>query len=66
MISELSDGSFARLVLRSNLLSSGLVVAAKAWLLRLGQGLVSSGGIGVRLAEVGTGYPVERAVVSIF
>jgi hypothetical protein len=51
---------------RSNLLSSGSVIAAKAWLLRLGQRLVSSGGIGARLAVVGTGYPVERAVVSIF
>jgi hypothetical protein len=28
--------------------------------------LVPSGSIGVRLAVVGTGYPVERAVVSIF
>ncbi len=66
MISELSDDSFAQLVLRSNLLSSGSVIAAKAWLLRLGQRLVSSGSIGARLAVVRTGYPVERAVVSIF
>jgi hypothetical protein len=28
--------------------------------------LVPSGSIGVRLAIVGTGYPVERAVVCIF
>ena len=35
-------------------------------LLRLAAALVPSGSIGVRLAVVGTGYPVERAVVSIF
>ena len=59
-------GSLSLVVPRTNLLSSGSVIAAKAWLLRLGQRLVPSGSIGVRLAVVGTGYPVERAVVSIF
>ena len=52
--------------------SLSLVVSVEPPIVRVRQGLlrkaalVPSGSIGVRLAVVGTGYPVERAVVSIF
>ena len=52
--------------------SLSLIVRVEPPIVRVGQGLlrlaalVPSGSIGVRLAVVGTGYPVERAVVSIF
>ena len=52
--------------------SLSLVVPVEPPIARVGQALlrlaafVPSGSIGVRLAVVGTGYPVERAVVSVF